>query len=479
MIEKEGKLGQILSLLPESDWEELEIFLQSPYFNRSKPVRELFETYRTAWVGKQSMPHEEALHQRIFPEHDFDPIRVKNLRAALQRKLDQFLAQSAFDKDIILQGRLHLNKLNVLGETKHFARYLERARQDAAEFARDHAHLELTMFKLEEEHEAALGHSPDRSKQVLESSEPYDHAWRFFQLLTLKELISKANRKAILGKGELPAEALAILPLIKDNDTQVPIIRLHRLLLELYLDSKPKALLDHYISLLFEYSDKLIPMDALFLFSGALNHCVRWLNKGELEYSEKLLRLYKEMDRLELFFLDQGISAQGLKNMATLGIRHRDFVWVDHLIDRYSHRLQDQSHDNTEAFIRGMLHFSKDEYEQAERCFHRILDNFEDVFYGLDARSFLLRIYYETGNVVGLESLTESFKVYVRRNKAIAPAHKATYYLAAKLFKQLVQIQPWDKPKLLKFRQTVSESAISASTQQWLLDKLDKLVANA
>ncbi|MFN8393672.1 MAG: hypothetical protein U0176_03260 [Bacteroidia bacterium] len=176
MIEKEGKLGQILSLMPESDWEGLDLFLQSPYFNRSKPIRELFECYRTAWLGKDSMPEDETLHRQIFPEHDFDPIRIKNLRAALQRKVDQFLSQSAFDCDSILQANLHLKKLNLLGETRHFHRYLERARQDARSISTDHAQLELALFRLEEEQEAALAHSQDRSKQVMDSSESFEHA---------------------------------------------------------------------------------------------------------------------------------------------------------------------------------------------------------------------------------------------------------------------------------------------------------------
>lgn len=479
MIEKEGKLGQILSLMPESDWDEFDLFLQSPYFNRSKPVRELYTIYWASWASKQAMPDEESLHERIYPGSEMDLIRIKNLRAALQRKLDQFLAQSAFDKDKLLQGRMHLNKLNSLGEKKHFARYLERVRQDTVELARDHQDLELTLFKLEEEHETALGHSQDRSKQALETSDAFDHAWAFFQLVTLKELITKANLKAILGRGELPSTALAILPIIKAADTQVPTIRLHKLLLELFMTGQSKALLNDYSELLIELADQLIPPDALFLFTGALNHSLKWLNKGEMEYSGKVLMLYKEMDRLGLFFIGQGVSAQGLKNMATLGIRHRDLEWVDQLIIRYSSYLQQQSFGNTEDFIRGMLHLSQKEYEQAERCFHRILDNFEDVFYGLDARSFLLRIYYETGNIVGLESLVESFKMYVRRNKAIAPAHKASYYLTVKLIKQLVQIQPWDKSKLDKFRRSVQVAAVSPSTQQWLLDKLGELIGDA
>ncbi|MFN8393671.1 MAG: hypothetical protein U0176_03255 [Bacteroidia bacterium] len=254
------------------------------------------------------------------------------------------------------------------------------------------------------------------------------------------------------------------------------VVQLHRVLLELYLKPEEKEILQEYIRLLFESGGELPPNDALFLFGGAVNHCTRWINRGEIGFWKEIHSLFKEMDRLNLFFLNRGVTAAGLKNMAVVGIRMQDFDWVNHLIERYANNLPDDAFGNTESFIRGMLHISRGENDEAERYFHRILDHSGDVFYGLDARSFLLRIYYESGNIVGLESLTESFKMYVKRNKAIAPAHKTSYIQTTKFFKQLVQIQPWDKKGLEKLKAAIARTPVFTSTQQWLLNKVDALI---
>lgn len=471
-----GKLARLLALLPEQDWEQFRLYLDSPYFNRSLAVRALMECHAAAQSQGMPLPTDRELFARVHGEAPFDPVKLKNLRAALQRKLEGYLAQASLDGDVLLQQQLQVRKLGHLDAAHYLPRYHQRAVAMARDMVQDEERRQLALFHLAELLETAQLRHPDRSQDEVHASTAYHHAWQFFQLRTLKHLVKLANAGAMVGQDVDTQQAEAILALIPAEPVALPTVQLYRDMLDVFRNPHARQHFDRLHGRLQALAPALAPEDALDIYTGAINHCIRRINLGETAFLPTLLALYQEMDRNDLLLVRGRLPAAQFKNMVALALRCQDQEWAGSLIQRYSDHLDQDPHGTARAFTLGMLHFSQGDYDAAERAFHQVLDQFEDIFYGLDARSFLLRIYYETGNAVGMESLAESFKMYVKRNKRIAKAHKDSYLTTARLFKKLIQLQPWDRSALLQLRAEITAAAFASSSKQWLLGKVAELL---
>ena len=88
MGKDDGKLGRMLSMVDAETWAQFRIFLQSPWFNRSASIRELAERMQADLLKQENPLSDEALFEALYPGERFDPTKLKNLRAGLQRKLD-------------------------------------------------------------------------------------------------------------------------------------------------------------------------------------------------------------------------------------------------------------------------------------------------------------------------------------------------------------------------------------------------------
>ena len=160
----------------------------------------------------------------------------------------------------------------------------------------------------------------------------------------------------------------------------------------------------------------------------------------------------------------------------SLGLRCGDFEWVQAMIDRYGAAVADDAQGNAAAFNQGALYFYKNEFEAAERMLNKVLGSYDDVFYGLDARAYLLRVHYETGNVLGMESLAESFKMFLKRNKHIPKVHRDSHLLATNFFRRLIKIPIYDKRKLSALAKTIGSCEFSGGSKRWLLGKIAVLL---
>ena len=98
----------------------------------------------------------------------------------------------------------------------------------------------------------------------------------------------------------------------------------------------------------------------------------------------------------------------------------------------------------------------------------------EDIFYGLDARGYLLRIYYELGNQIGLESLLESYRMYIKRNPALTPARRESHSEFIRYVRRLTHVNPHDEAAITRLETEIQAGSRIPSTA-WLLQKVQAL----
>jgi hypothetical protein len=66
---------------------------------------------------------------------------------------------------------------------------------------------------------------------------------------------------------------------------------------------------------------------------------------------------------------------------------------------------------------------------------------FNDVYYHLDSKSLLMKVYFELDEYDAFASLVDAFKIYLRRNQTISEVQKKTYHNFILLINKLMKFK--------------------------------------
>lgn len=208
------------------------------------------------------------------------------------------------------------------------------------------------------------------------------------------------------------------------------------------------------------------------VFIIALNHCIKELNVGKSLYAQHAYCLY--LRGLEKgFLLENGmLSRFTFKNIAFIGIKKlKDYEGVLAFIHNYQHYLHDNYREGTVMFNMATLFVEQKRYEKAMPILQTI--EFEDVLWNINAKSMLLRMYYEEQEYESLIALCSSFRLYLNRQKELG-VYKESYIRLIKYCLKLIKYTGCNKQqKALLLQQAERESNLFE--KEWVMEMVGKL----
>ena len=174
--------------------------------------------------------------------------------------------------------------------------------------------------------------------------------------------------------------------------------------------------------------------------------------------------------------VDGDLSPWTFKNLVIAALRVGEFNWAEQFIKNYKNRLNEKFRSNAYNYNQGALLFFKGQYGDALRLINQV--EYTDIFYALDTRTMQIKIYYQLDEWAPMQSATEAFKVYLRRNKTLSENVKLLYNNFLKYTDKLSRLTKRDKPKLTELKQKIEETKQIADLG-WLQQKVDeKLIDN-
>src|SRR5690606_2223412 len=120
------------------------------------------------------------------------------------------------------------------------------------------------------------------------------------------------------------------------------------------------------------------------------------------------------------------LTPWSFKNIVTNGLRLSEFDWVEKFIHDYSSRLDEKHRENAVTFNLAQLFFYKKDYPKVISHLSQV--EYEDITYNLNSKTLLMASYFELDELEALNSLLDTFRVYLNRNKKI-PATRRKHYL--------------------------------------------------
>lgn len=480
---KNSKLLDLIQLLTVKERLRLQELVYSPYFNKHQNSQKLLVyIFEHLQDGSSNMAlSKEAAFAVLFPKEAYDVQRIKDVMTLLTRQVEQYLQLVNYEKDPLAAQWHLLRELRDRKANKYFEQTEKQMRQ-ALEKTKDDDAKHRWGYELESEADSYfMGQSTRAQHQSIQYRA--DHLDRYYLLNKLRVSCEMINRSNIIkAKYETPFLNEVCLHLEQHPQlygTEKLVYAYYRILKAL-TEPDVEAHYTTLIDYLNEHATSFETDEARGMYDYAKNYCIKKINSGKSDYLQRLFEVYKALLDNRIIYQNGLLTEWDYKNIVTVATRQKEFDWCYNFIEDNRELLDPAQRDNAYTYNLAMYYYSRNQWKQAMTLLRDV--EFTDLYYGLGAKTTLLKTYYELDELDAFFNMIDSFRTYLKRNKLISEYQYTVNNNLLKFAKKLA---------ILKNKQgIVSKNAFEkelhelekaiASTQQitnvdWLKQKMAEL----
>jgi len=471
---KEGRIVDVLKTFSNKEIVRLKKFINSPYFNENTKITALIQ-FISGFHPKfndKKLSYEIA-YKTVFKAKEYNEKQLWYLMGDAVKVIENFMAVERFYgeaaqlKMSMLQQIEHKN-LNQLYTKVH----KQVVKEIEANELKDSKHFYL-QYRLSE---TEFKHFVSNEKRKFNPSmqKMANNLDRFYMGEKLKYAVEMLTQQNVF---DWEYEVKMIDEILNFTETYPEDVSHQALIYSAIYNCITKAEDEkHFFSLklLLEENSSLFSInEARQMYVHATNYCIRKFNKGNKPFLAELLELYKSMLEKELAFEDNTLTPWTFKNISGVALRVGDYEWNKSFLENYRNKLAKQYQKTGYYFNMANHQFYIGDFSKAQDYLMRV--EFNDTYFNTDSKVLLLKIYYELEELTPLEALSDSFQVYIRRNKQTSDYMKKLYLNFGKFLKRLYSINPRDKKKVEHLRERV-EATSPVGDKSWLLQKIDTIL---
>jgi len=456
------KLFQILNRLSKKEIKQLQQFLASPYFNQREDLQQLLST----WEKHRGKALSAAkLYQAIYPKRKFKAQELRLLMSYLFRLVEQFLVcqELLSDKQ---QFEQQLSKVHVYQRLK-----LPKLALKSLETKRDipikNAEYYYEQFqKLTLEYEFSSIEKPSGDHQFQTTSDTLDVA--YFGLKLRQTCLSLSHQAVYPSDFEPHFLEEIITTIVQRKLYEIPAIGIYYYIYKTLTEERAVHSFRELKSLLFEHHQSFPNKEVRDIYVMTTNHCIRAMNRGEMEYLEEVLEIYKQGLKQE-YLLENGVLSRfTYNNIVRIALKVKDLDWAATFIQNYKNALDRSFRTSIFNFSSASLAYARKDYDTAVEKLQYF--NYSDVLLNLAAKTLLLKIYYEWEEYDLLEAHLDAMKNYIQRKKIIGD-HRTLYLNIISYTKKLMQLNFYDKAVVQQLKTAIQQEAI-LTEKEWLLQQI-------
>ncbi|MEM1214988.1 MAG: hypothetical protein AAGJ82_04850 [Bacteroidota bacterium] len=458
----------MLATLSKRERAGLRELLAVSYFNQKAILRQLYTTLETQLPTGHPHLDRPAIWERLLPKQTYDDAKLRQWMTQLTRLVEQFLAFSQVTQDTVTTKEQAAKRL-VAAEQHELA---ERLAKEAQAKRRKHPQRNADYWL------ATYRYASDRFQQQL-SEQPgaVESYTATHQQLELVFLALKFRQRtwltnhSLLFNRDLPNSKLdQFLDTLTEVDLpDAPAVRVYYYGYQLLRAADPAAAFERFKAVLFAHSQVFPKAEALDLYLLAINFGIRQINAGYRHFFPAVMDLYKDaLDRG--YLLSKGeLSRFTYHNMVTIALQTQEVNWAEDFIDTWTSKLERRYRERMQNFSRARIAYARQDYGAALPLLQQA--NYHDSLLNLGARTLLLKIYYELGELDVLQSHLDAFQSYIRR-KADLTYHRANYRNLIGFTRKLLKLPPNGQKKREHLREQIIRAKV-LTEKEWLLSQLN------
>lgn len=442
-------------------------FLQSPFFNSRSDVITLFDLLVYAQRhGTLDQLSKASLFAHLFPDQTYHNLTLNHLFAYLTERLEQYLALIEMQRDGLRERLYRVRAFRRRGLVQLFERDAQLLEKEHLASPKRNAGWHLFQYQLQNEvfsRRIVQRRSGDNNLQTT-----VDALGQFFLLENLRWACTAHSLRSVgSGTYRLPMiEATREAAALAAPDH--PAIALLSHSLRALQDPEDEAAFRTVTALLGQFPDLFPPTESRDIYMSAINFCIRRQNRGERTYAREALTLYRSALARGILLENGVLPKYTYNNIHMLAQVSGEREWARQFLDDYRDSLPPAERDNIFRYNLAVFHYRAGEHHKVLEFLREV--EFSEVFINLDVRRMLLISYYELEEWAALDSLLDSFKAYLRRQKELG-YHRESYLNLIKFTQKMMKSV--GKRGLVRRQLAAQISAVEAvAEREWLLGKL-------
>jgi hypothetical protein len=448
-------------------------FIGSPVFNTNEELLKLLAFVVPYFkTGNAAELTREVAWKHLKGRKTYKDLEFRRLTSDLVIKIESFLAFEQYKKNPLNEMNYLMTALNEKKLTEPFSSASKYSRNLLAIDKMRDADYYFDSFRIETAYSVHLESMNQRSaeKNLFQAMQALD---AFYLINKLRSCAAVLHYKSVTKfDGEFALLPELLQHLEQHDYAAYPAITIYHRIIQTLMEPENENYFLQLGAMLLKNYMRFPHSMARDMYAFALNYCVRMINRGRTEYLGKALNLYKDMAAAGLLAHEGKLSQFDYKNVVTTALRVKDFAFAEQFIYDYKGSLKAEERDNAFSFNLARLHFYRKDYKQAMRLLQTI--EYDDVFYQLDAKTTLLKCYYELGEYSLLMSLKDSFVKLLRRKKTISEQHRVNYSNFIRFTTKLYRLDTRDKKKVTELGTDIGATEHVAD-KTWLVEKVGEL----
>jgi hypothetical protein len=471
---RNSKLYSVLKEFDKYEQNRCRKYIQSPYFNRSEKIAELYEFF----IGKVNEGEEgeeftkESIWEVLHSGTEFNSDRWRKYCSDLLKLIEGYLIQEEFDKDtsskdcylmqavnerelktisssIVKKSENNLKKYPFLNSDYYQYSYLvEKNKYQLIQFDKQRVAASNTDKIVRNLDVFYLSEKLRYYCNVLSRQSTVSHE---YEIKFIEEIVNHVSSGTY--------------------DSYPAVIIYYQIYLALNNPTDEK----HYYKLkdlLKEHAIMFPQSEASDMYSFVINYCTRQLNSGNRKYLREYFELHQQLLETKIIIIDNELSVGIFKNLVVASLQLGETAWTENFISEYKKYLPDSQRNNAVTFNSAQLYFHQKKYDEVIQLLQKV--EYEDYIYNVNAKQLLLRTYFEIEALDPLFFLIDSFRAYLYRNPKISTKMKETYSNFLTITKKLSGTKKRDKKTLASLKEEIKEKK-NLANRPWLLEKITEL----
>ncbi len=466
-----ARLEELYRVLSSYEKRELTRFLRSPYFNRDQNLVKLHQYFSDTELIPDKFIAWKAISKSSYNEKKF-----RYLVSDLLSAIEEFVFIKSFLKS--KKGFTHsldeyFSSREAWANKSHLAKEIKGRKTSRRITLSPEYHLE-EHYESELQEELHMTSFKQLSRYLKENkkSEP-DGLDLFYVIEKLRQACLLANNNNVFGFNLKAFYQDEILKLASSKQfIGNPFVIAYQSVF-LMLTTKEERYYYKLKEVIDKYGYEMEDKNLAELFTYARNFCIGKINVGNEKYFHEVFDLYEQGLSKRVLLLNGEINQQNYKNIVTTGLRIGKHQWVFDFINDYRYKLNKKVRENSYNynFANYLFHIGK--FDKALQNLQKV--SLADLFYGLDARSLMIKCYYELEEYEAFFNSYQSFRVFVMRKKNVSEQHRRNYKNFLRIAKKLINLRPRDKKNILKIHEEIKTQKALAD-KRWLEEKINLFV---
>ncbi|MEM7036846.1 MAG: hypothetical protein AAF570_07705 [Bacteroidota bacterium] len=446
----------------------LDRFVQSPFHNQHEGVIRLYQYL----VGQDEVAEpdhsKEAAFAFVFPDLPYKDLKIRHVMSYLVRVIEEFLIFQEFRAN---DANAHLHLLRVYGRRnlpKPFhatARKIQKMQSGKAQIGPEDHHINyqvnLEQFNVTEERHQGAQDVFQRLSDELDAYYVVNKLKHACIILSHRKLFNVEYQLGLLDDVVRWVETYA--------DREIPEVIIFYNCYKLLVEEDTIPFFEALKALIDQYGDKVESEEMRFVYTMAINYCIKRINTGQPEFLREVFEMYRKSLVGKVIYDNGKLPPWTYKNIVSAGLKLEEYDWVEKFNFEYRYEIYEEYQDSFYYYNLARLYFARSEYRRAARILNDL--QVKDIFTSLDARVTLIKAWFELGEFKLIEYSLNNFSQLLHR-RGILTYHKKNYKNFVRYMNKLINLKPHDGKAKAKFVDSVQSEEI-LTEKGWILSKVE------